>query len=171
MSIPSGVICPPIDPNTPTIADEAARMSNYESLHIPLNILINYRFRIEVTQKKRWQDPFDYLTDRLIITYSVSAEDLHQFDPKKRITMEFGLSLSRYSTEASSKTYESIFDRDNMRVLNQIQFLLALPLDQLPLQIDEEHHDIFQDLILWRFDLPKETPFQYMYTTHIPYSF
>jgi hypothetical protein len=159
MSISQIVMCPPLDPNATTIGEEAARHQAIRKFPLPLDILINHRFRIVVRQEKAIRTYRYNPSEEEITTYfNIGAEDLHPMDSKKRLTLEYksSLSLDVYSTVASPNTYRDLFESNILRVLNHIQYLLALPLEELPLHLDEPSP--MSDLISWRFDLPRETP-------------
>ena len=167
MSIPPTQTSIPIDPNEPMIRDELDRVSQYQKLHLPLNILINYRFRIEIEQKE-WPDPPQYLSDIFTVVYHISAEDIPSTDSKKGIELEYSkyIPITIMGNPHEVQSYTSIFKKEQFQVLANIQYLLALPLDELPLHLDEEGP--MRDLVAWRFDLPRElsSPYGRIYQSY-----
>ena len=160
MSITPVPMCPPINSNVPTIRDVADRMSLSEKLHLPLNILINYRFRIQVEQKE-WPEYPPHLSDIFTVIYHISAEDIPSTDSKKGIELKYSkyIPITTMGNPHEVQSYTSIFEKHLLQVLSKIQYLLALPLDELPLYLDEEGP--MRDLVAWRFDLPRESPSLY----------
>jgi hypothetical protein len=126
-------------------------------LYLPMSILINNRFLIDL-RKENYQTVKTSEVDCEVEyhIFSISALNLLQTDYKKKIEFKYGKSYYYYEPHMGTSILEKeIFARNTLQILNHIQYLLALPMEEIPLHLEEEGD--MQALIMWRLDLPKET--------------
>jgi hypothetical protein len=128
------------------------------NLYLPMTILINGKFSIDV-HKESNPTPRSDLSLCVVEShlFCISALNLHPNDYKKKIHFKYSKSYYYYEPNHGSSALEKeIFEHNTLQILNHIQYLLALPLEEIPLHLEEQGD--MKDLIMWRLDLPRETP-------------
>jgi hypothetical protein len=153
MSSPS-----PTTPNTGSAIRQFPTLSQinidcYPLLYLPVEKTINNEFFLKVTQE--WGSH--------VGVYDIyEAKTLYTINPcyvsSRGITIEaYGLFPTAYDLPTQvEEVLKKGYYQKILYCLNQIEYALSLPLEDLPLHLEDAYP--VDDLVLWRLELPREDP-------------
>ena len=142
--------------------DSAITLRDPPRLHLPLKLTVNDVFQIQIDQHE--QTNYESIVIRSL--FKIEALYLSMADYRRETFFEIGRSYSigysigglldfKYGVpENVFKRYRRTWEDSVMNVLNQTQYLLSIPLEEIPLHLEEV--GIMKDLVMWRLDLPRD---------------
>jgi len=130
--------------------DSAITLGDPPRLHLPLKITVNDVFQIQIDQQE--QTDYELIVVRAL--FKIKALYLSLTDYKSEMSFQIGSSFAADSIVSHRGHLQYSWEIKLIKVLNQTQYLLSIPLEEIPLHLEEE--GIMKDLVMWRLDLPRD---------------
>lgn len=128
-----------------------------KQLYLPLEKTINNKFHLKVTQETRINAQY---YKEIATTYAIQPIYFNTTWIKYlRLSWDFpvynGYNRGVYIHDVQAvERGKNHYNKLALIYLNDIEYILSLPLEELPLHLEEAYP--YDDLVLWRLELPRE---------------